>query len=128
MYGEVYVQYTPIGGNNLSRSAMNNDTGLSGSSGKFDDNVPTGVHVAWSLPGGITQHNTWGYLIEGTKLYSDDDVQSMITGLDEDEAIQEINGLVYDYVHRVLKNDDGQDPYHDWSAFKNYFSRCVTVY
>ena len=127
MYGEVYVQYTPIGGNNLSRSAMNNDTGLSGSSGKFDDNVPYGVHVAWSLPGGITQHNTWGYLFDRNKLYSDDDVQSRINGMSEDEAIQKINDLVYDYVHRVL-NYDGQDPEYDWGAFKNYFSGCVTVY
>lgn len=128
MYGEVYVQYTPIGGNNLSRFAMNNDTGLSGSSGKFDDNVPYGVHVGWSLPGGITQHNTWGYLMGGTKEYSDDDVQLLINGLSEDVAIQEINGLVYDYVHRVLTNDDGQDPDHDWGAFQNNFSGCVTVY
>lgn len=127
MYGEVYVQYTPIGGNNMSRSMMRNDTGLTGSSGKFEDDVPYGVHVSWSLPGGINNHNTWGFLIDRNKIYTDEDVQGMITGLSDEEATQRINNIVYDYVHRVL-NYDGQDPNYDWGAFKNYFSGCVTVY
>ncbi|WP_415967766.1 hypothetical protein [Faecalitalea cylindroides] len=127
MQGEVYVQYTPIGGMNMSRIAS--DPNLTGSSGHFDQGgAPIGTHVSWTLPGGINGHQNWGYLTgRDNGVVYDDSVEELIVGMDDMQATQYINNLVYDYVHDILVNDDNLPEGYDWGAFKNYFTGCIMI-
>ena len=137
MQGEVFVEYTPIGGSNINSRITTYD--ISGST--FPPGSSTGmINVKWTYPGGITDttysgEGLWGYLFqshtEGGVLVYDHDLEAYLDEkqLTETEAIRtEINNLVRSYVTRVLMYHPGADEYetYGWIAFQNTFVSCYS--
>ena len=144
MQGEVTVQYTGIGGNNLDYGIMPLD--LSGSSNPGVDTGKEGmdVNIYWTLPGGINNQkysgqSMWAYAVQAQTVNSaydtDEDVYKWLRGelvgtsynltthftqkqIDEEDPgiISAVNELVYQYGTRLLNNPDSS-----MDDFKKFF-------
>lgn len=128
MQGEVYVQYTPIGGRNLN---VMSDGEITGSGGIIVNDEPILFSVSWTYPGGINRTGTWGYLLNREELYTDDKVGQLLEtqGYQDEASITNyLNKVVFDYAYRVLQNDTNLPDDENWGAFRSYFANCITFY
>lgn len=136
MEGQVFVIYSPIGGQNMDNGIMT--LGLSGST--FPPGSSSGmINVRWTFPGGIVDKKyqgsgLWGYLLkphyeEGSSIVCDEDLEKYLyenNFTDEIAQIDEINRLVRSYVTKVLMYKPSEDEYetYGWIAFQNTFDGC----
>lgn len=120
MYGEVYVPYTPIGGNNMSRMASNNGT-ISGSSQNPESGIDQQIVVTWVLPGGISGKGDWHYLLSTDQLSTDDDIRTYLEtkGLTDEQAqVNEINIRLFNYVTDLLHA-------YSFDNFHKQYDSCI---
>lgn len=145
MYGEVYVEYTGIGGTNLDSGIMTAD--ITGSSADASGSEQRTINITWSLPGGITNRKNrgeyqgaeWGYLFGNRMDVQDEDVvariqlensniafdsdYNLMNPVYESEVESMINNWVYDYAGRALHGQGS-----DWGDFRNYFGDGICVH
>lgn len=123
MQGEVCVPYTPIGGNNMSRMA---EPTISGSSQDPTGGSDQWIYVRWTLPGGISgKYLGWMHMLGIDKEYTDEDVNTYLEqkGITEDvNKINEINTLLYNYVHNMLFPTS---PEYDYLEFYSRYQSCI---
>ena len=133
MQGEVTVPYTGIGGENMRERNIYSEPTISGST--FPPGSSTGmINVKWVFPGGITNHNLWGYLLnshtQGGEVIYDTDLQQYLdeNAVEASDYESRINDLVRSYVTRVLMYRPTEDEYEKfgWIAFQNTFFGCYT--
>lgn len=152
MEGQVFVNYTGIGGFNMNMGVLPMSVG--GSSASADDAVSRSINVVWTLPGGISniknrgestyQGGEWGYFLTpkslGGQVLHDEDViewvKTKVPGAVFDESgelttleftaqvEQEINNQLYEYVGRALKGDGDSS----WDDFVSYFGEGLCVF
>lgn len=153
MEGQVFVQYTKIGGFNMNSGFTT--LGVEGSTNKYEENANLSFTVQWQLPGGImlkglsVSEGAWGYILGRSHeahiqsgAFDDDefcaylarrygyvfDAEKKYTLLDtsrETELIADINKLVSEYFHRVFWNASPTDPEYNWNAMNTYYKACM---
>ena len=96
---------------------MSNDAepGLSGTSTEYDGADSHTFEVRWVYPGGIINFN-WHGLNDNYQItnIADD------TGIQREEKINSINGIVYGHVKDLLTIEG-------WDYFYDHYSECVTI-
>lgn len=152
MQGQVFVQYTGIGGFNMDMGIMPMSVG--GSSASADDATSRTINVLWTLPGGISnvkgrgdstyQGGEWGYFLtpksQGGEVLHDEDVIAWVptqvpgaqfdnggnlTTLEYEAAVEQaINNQLYSYVGRALKGQGDSS----WDDFVDYFGEGTCVF
>lgn len=153
MQGQVFVQYTRIGGFNMDSGLTT--LGVEGSTNKYEEDANLSFTVQWQLPGGIMlkglsePEGAWGYIL-GRKheihieqgAFDDDefcaylarrygyvfDAENKYNLLDttrEAEMISVINKLVSEYFYRVFWNASPTDPEYNWNAMNAFYKSCM---
>ncbi|OUP66039.1 hypothetical protein B5F12_00505 [Pseudoflavonifractor sp. An176] len=156
MEGQVFVQYTGIGGNNLDQGIMTMSVEGSSAEAGIEGGLIPSTNVTWVLPGGITnrkfridpitpyQGGEWGYMLH-TKEDSpipntDNDVIAWVSGKHPDAEFDENGNLTTIGLETTIESDINKELYDyvrramsfqggsDWRDFVEYFALDICVF
>lgn len=153
MQGQVFVQYTRIGGQNINEGIA--PLSLDGSTDRFEEDANLSFTVQWQLPGGIMQkgvlepEGAWGYILGRDNIehetygpfddyefcdylsrtygYKFDANFNLDDSINEAEVTRTINKLVSEYFFRVFWNASPDAPEYNWNAMNTYYKNCMFI-